>query len=79
MNLTAVERMLQVCFWADVAPEIQGHRGIGKTDVLRPGYVQTQRTDSRGRAVVIHEYIYPKLNLTQPVRTVGSGVLFQPL
>ena len=35
MNLTAVRRMIEVCFWADVTPEIQGHRGIGKTDVLQ--------------------------------------------
>lgn len=35
MNLIAVRRMLEVCFWADVTPEIQGHRGIGKTDVLQ--------------------------------------------
>ena len=35
MNLTAVRRMVEVCFWADVTPEIQGHRGIGKTDVLK--------------------------------------------
>lgn len=35
MNLNAVRRMIEVCFWADVTPEIQGHRGIGKTEVLR--------------------------------------------
>jgi len=35
MNLIAVRRMIEVCFWADVTPEIQGHRGIGKTDVLQ--------------------------------------------
>lgn len=34
MDLIAVRRMVEVCFWSDVTPEIQGHRGIGKTDVL---------------------------------------------
>lgn len=35
MDLIAARRMLEICFWADVTPEIQGHRGIGKTDLLQ--------------------------------------------
>lgn len=35
MNLTTVRKMIEVCFWADVTPDIQGHRGIGKTDILQ--------------------------------------------
>lgn len=35
MDLIAVRRMLETCLWADVTPEICGHRGIGKTDVLQ--------------------------------------------
>lgn len=35
MDLIAVRRMLETCFWADITPEICGHRGIGKTDVLQ--------------------------------------------
>lgn len=35
MNLMTARQMINVCLWADVVPEIQGHRGIGKTEILQ--------------------------------------------
>lgn len=35
MDLITARKMIEVCLWADVTPEIQGHRGVGKTDVLQ--------------------------------------------
>lgn len=34
MDLIGVRRMLEVCLWSDVTPEVQGHKGIGKTQVI---------------------------------------------
>lgn len=31
MYLSDVRKAIEVCLWADVVPDIQGHRGIGKT------------------------------------------------
>lgn len=35
MNLQTARKMIEVCLWSDVVPEIQGHKGIGKTDLIR--------------------------------------------
>lgn len=35
MYLTDVRRTIIVCLWADVTIELTGHRGIGKTDIIK--------------------------------------------
>ena len=35
MYLNDVERVISICIQADVVPEIVGHRGIGKTQLVR--------------------------------------------
>jgi len=34
MYLSALKKAVTVCLWADVVPDILGHRGIGKTDLI---------------------------------------------
>lgn len=54
MYLRELRKATTVCLWADVVPDIQGHRGIGKTEMVRQIGLEWKDpfTDFRGLPVV---------------------------